>query len=106
MPDAVTAAAFVSIKAALPDLEGLAGVSFRQLFKPAIALGVALYSVGCVDLVGCIRMALILAYGPAWRLPLQVAAAVVAESMAPGGPPVELVMQLMGAMRGMTAATV
>ena len=106
VPDAVTAAAFVSIKAALPDLEGLAGVSFRQLFKPAIALGVALYSVGCVDLVGCIRMALILAYGPAWRLPLQVAAAVVAESMAPGGPPVELVMQLMGAMRGMTAATV
>ena len=103
VPDAVTSAAFVSIKEALPDLEGQDGMSLEQLFMPAITLGVALHSAGFADLVEGIRMALVLAYGPAWRLPLQVAAAVVSESMAPAGPQIELVMRLMGEMRGMMA---
>ena len=106
VPDAVTDAAFVSINAALKELEGQDGMSLEQLFTPAITLGVALHSAGCADLVEGIRVALVLAYDPAWRLPLQAAAVVAAESMAPGGPGVKLVLRLMGEMRGVMAAAV
>ena len=101
--------AYDAITEAMPQLmgeareAGQAGELRKALTKPALFIGVSLHSSGCVDLSKGISQALVLAYSPAWRLPLQAAVAAVAESMAPGGPGVELVMQLMGEMRGMGA---
>ena len=99
--------AYGAITEAIPLLEGQAGELRGALTGPALSIGVTLHSSGGVDLKKLskgISQALVLAYNPAWRLPLQAAVAAVAESMAPGGPGVELVMQLMGEMKSIIPA--
>ena len=101
VPNAVIAVAYGAIKMARAEIdkEGPIPQDQSQIRQSALSIGVALHSSGCVELSKGISQALVLAYSPAWRLPLQAAVAAVAESMAPGGPGVELVMQLMGEMR-------
>ena len=91
-------AAYNAIKAARARLEEHAPPE-QLLTNPALAVGTALHSAGFVELEKGIYQTLMLAYSPAWRLPLQAAVAAVAESMAPGGPAMDLVMQLMGEMK-------